>query len=276
MSIRIALLQLDVVEPKEQIIQNAVNQIRIAAEHISATVVILPESFNSPYDKDALVESAEEIPAGPTSQALMQAAREYGVYVVGGSIVEKCFGKFYNTCAVWSPHGDLIAKYRKMHLGDSNAYSKPVVNESELFTKGDNFTTFDVDGTKIGLGICWDMRFPEFAAIYRQLDCDVLIYPSLCDVKTGELHWELLARSRALDNQMFVVFCSPARNVNAKLVAYGHSLVVDPWGRTAAIGNVYEEIVVADLELRLLRDIRQQIPVMDKKRTDLYELKNKQ
>lgn len=164
-----------------------------------------------------------------------------------------------------------------MHLGDSNANAEAIVRESAWFTAGEDFVTFDVIGdgessrkVKVGLGICWDMRFPEFAACYRKLGCGVLLYPSLCDVKTGAMHWELLARARALDNQLFVAFCSPARNEDARLVAFGHSLVVDPWGVVIAAGLEKEDIVVADLKLDLLSEAREDLPIMNQKRFDLY------
>ncbi|EAT48865.1 AAEL000146-PA [Aedes aegypti] len=269
-SIRVSLVQLKVTGSKNYILQNTINQIRIAALEKNATLVVLPECFNCPYEEDALVESAEEIPTGETSQVLSRAAKDYGVYIVGGSIVERYADNLYITCPVWNPNGEVIARYRKMHLGDSNASTDAIVRESTWFTGGETFVTFDVGEVKVGLGICWDMRFPEFAACYRMLGCDVLIYPSLCDVHTGTKHWQLLARARALDNQLFVAFCSPARNVEAKLVAFGHSLVVDPWGEVIAMGKEKEDIVVADLKLDLLREAREHMPVMEQKRFNLY------
>ncbi|XP_058812740.1 omega-amidase NIT2-like [Topomyia yanbarensis] len=277
MSIRIALIQLRVVGSKREILRKAVESIQTAVNDKLATVVVLPESFNCPYDEEALKQSAERIPSGETSETLSKAAKDFGVYVVGGSIVETSSddGLLYNTCVVWNPSGQMVAKYRKIHLGDANSSSKPIIQESALFTAGNSFATFQVGSVKFGLGICWDMRFPEMASIYRQLGCAALIYPSLCDVKTGELHWELLARSRALDYQMFVAFCSPAKNSAAKLVAFGHSLVADPWGKTIAMGSEGEEIVVADLKLDLLAAVRLQIPVSQQRRDDLYEVRNK-
>lgn len=147
------------------------------------------------------------------------------------------------------------------------------VAETKLFTAGSKYATFTVGETRIGLGICWDMRFAEFATAYRTMGCDLLIYPAVCDVPTGEQHWELLAKARALDNQAFVAFSSPARDTHAKLIPYGHSLVVDPWGRIIQRATEFQEIVVADLVLKELTDVRKRIPVFDQKRTDLYDLK---
>ncbi|XP_053698300.1 omega-amidase NIT2-like [Sabethes cyaneus] len=275
MVLRIALIQLKIDRSKEKTLKNAVDLIRIAKKEKDATVVVLPESFNCPYSEKNFQAAAEEIPLGPTSQALSKAARDFGVYIVGGSIIETCCGKLYNTCTVWKPDGELLARHRKVHLRDVNVPGKLVVNESQVFTQGDCYTTFFVGETKIGLGVCWDMRFPEFAAVYRQMGCDLLIYPTVSDEFTGELHWELLARARAVDNQMFVAFCSPARDSHAELVCHGHSLVVDPWGRVLQKGTEFQEIIVTDLMLESLPEAREQIPVLKQKRDDLYELVRK-
>ncbi|KAL1376794.1 hypothetical protein pipiens_016689 [Culex pipiens pipiens] len=242
MPLRVALLQQDVTGPKDQILQNAVKQIQSAVSQHQPNLVILPESFNCPYDEAALCASAEEIPSGTTSVALRQAAIDCGMFIVGGSIVER------------SSSGQL---YRKIHLGDSNASAeRATVNESALFTAGDQPVTFDVGSVKIGLGICWDMRFPELAAAYRRQGCQLLIYPSLCDVRTGGMHWELIARSLALNNQLFVAFCSPARDEKAKLVAFGHSLVADPWGEICVEAGEQQEVVVADLNFDLIEELK--------------------
>lgn len=259
-SLRISLIQLTVSGNKDHILRNAVQQIKSAVIQHHPSIVILPESFNCPYsDEQTLRDSAEEIPSGITSSTLRQAAIDFRVFIVGGSIVERSRDKLYNTCCVWSPAGELVTKYRKIHLGDTNASEElAVVSESAMFTAGDQLVTFSVGSTKIGLGICWDMRFPEVAEGYRRLGCQLVIYPSLCDVQTGRLHWELIARSLAL----FVAFCPPARDEGARLVAYGHSLVADPWGRVCVEGGEREEIVVADLELGMIEEVGRKIPVL--------------
>lgn len=272
MTIKIALIQLRVVDSKEKNLKNACDLIRIAKKEKEANLVVLPECFNAPYTADTLQDVAEEVPGGQTCRALSNAARDFGVHVVGGSIVESCGGRLYNTCTVWGPEGDLVATYRKVHLCDSSLSGKTTIAETKLFTAGSQYATFSIGDTRIGLGICWDMRFAEFATAYRTLGCDVLIYPALCDVPTGELHWELLAKARALDNQAFVAFCSPART-HAKLIPYGHSLVVDPWGQVIQRATEFQEIVVADLKMQELADVRRRIPVFDQKRADMYELK---
>ena len=116
MALRIALIQMKIAESKEKTLKNAVDLIRIAMKEKYATVVVLPESFNCPYSEKNFQATAEEIPLGPTSQALRKAARDFGVYIVGGSIAEICCGKLYNTCTVWKPDGELLAKHREVSI----------------------------------------------------------------------------------------------------------------------------------------------------------------
>jgi omega-amidase len=119
--------------------------------------------------------------------------------------------------------------------------------ESEVLTGGNKFTVFEINKCRIGVGICYDMRFDELSRIYRNKGCDMLVYPGAFNMKTGPLHWELLARARANDNQLFVASVSPARDVNADYVAWGHSLVVDPWGKVLQSASETETTIVQDI-----------------------------
>uniref|UniRef100_A0A182NSJ8 omega-amidase n=1 Tax=Anopheles dirus TaxID=7168 RepID=A0A182NSJ8_9DIPT len=274
-TLRVALVQLHGRPTKEANISNAITQIRLAKNH-GARLIILPECFNSPYSATEFARNAEEIPSGETSVALARVAAELGVYLVGGTYPEREGTNLYNTCPVFGPKGELLCKYRKMHLYDIDIPGRCTFRESAVLTAGDRLATFTIGSLKIGLGICWDKRFVELTACYRQLGCDMMIFPSAFDTYTGPLHWELLGRARALDNQMFVALVSPARDVTAGYVAYGYSLLADPWGRVLCRAKEEQETVVADIDLTMCDEIRQQIPVLRQKRTDLYELKAKQ
>lgn len=126
-------------------------------------------------------------------------------------------------------------------------------------------------GVKIGLGICFDIRFSQLAALYMQHECDMLVYPGAFNMTTGPLHWELLIRTRALDNQMFVAMCSPARDESAPYVAYGHSMVADPMGKIVARADEKETILYADVDVASIAKARQQIPTVKNRRLDVYE-----
>lgn len=190
------------------------------------------------------------IPGGWTSKELSKTAKELGIYLIGGSIPERDQNKLYNTCTVWGPQGDLIAKHRKMHLFDIDIPNGIRFKESEVLSAGNSFTTFQVgDSLKIGLGICYDIRFEEMARVYRQMGCNVLIYPGAFNMTTGPLHWELLQRGRAVDTQCFVATASPARDATADYIAYGHSMVVNPWGQIINQAAEGEETVTAEIGL---------------------------
>ncbi|XP_050495488.1 omega-amidase NIT2-A-like isoform X1 [Bombus huntii] len=119
--------------------------------------------------------------------------------------------KLYNTCTIWGPDGTLIARHRKAHLFDIDIPNKITFRESDSLSPGNSLTTFDVKGCKIGIGICYDIRFEEMARIYRNKGCQMLIYPAAFNMTTGPLHWSLLQRFRANDNQLYVACISPAR-----------------------------------------------------------------
>lgn len=274
---RAALLQMTVTSDKESNVANALQRIQKAKEN-GCRLVILPECFNAPYDTGLFKQYSEVIPNGETCKALSQAAKSNGVYIVGGSIPELCDGKVYNTCTVWDPSGNLIAKHRKMHLFDINIPGGICFKESDSLTSGDSLNTFQLDKFKIGLGICYDIRFPEMAALYKKQRCDMLIYPSAFNMTTGPLHWSLLVRCRALDSQAFVAVASPARVTDAKYVAWGHSMIADPWGKILGEMTEKDMDLYLDLDFTIRDNIRQQIPTENQRRTDIYDtidMKNK-
>ncbi|XP_058059114.1 omega-amidase NIT2-like [Anopheles bellator] len=270
---RIALLQLKVVASKTQNIENAVSKIRTAVADTGARVVALPECFNSQYGTQHFPEYAEEIPTGETSRSLAAVAKELGIYLIGGTIPERCpvNSKLYNTCTIWSPEGTLMATYRKIHLFDINIPGGIQFRESDVLTGGAKLASVNIDGAKIGIGICYDIRFDELARLYRNQGCDMLIYPGAFNMKTGPLHWELLARARANDTQSYVATISPARDPSAGYIAWGHSMVVDPWAKIVSEANDGEEMVVADVNLKIVDEVRSQIPIFSQRRTDLYK-----
>ncbi|KAG8450368.1 hypothetical protein GDO86_002860 [Hymenochirus boettgeri] len=220
-----------------------------------AQIVALPECFNSPYGTKYFPEYAEKIP-GESTCMLSDVAKECGIYLIGGSIPEEDSGKLYNTCAVYGPDGRLLVKHRKVHLFDINVPGKIRFQESETLCPGDNLTVFDTPYCKVGVGICYDIRFAEMAQIYAQKGCQLLIYPGAFNMTTGPAHWELLQRARALDNQVYVATASPARDEKATYVAWGHSTIVSPWGDVIAKAGSEEATVFADIGLAMHRSKR--------------------
>ncbi|XP_041067147.1 omega-amidase NIT2 [Carcharodon carcharias] len=267
---RLALIQLTVSPLKANNLTKVRTLVKEAAIK-GAKVIALPECYNSPYGTNYFPEYAEKIP-GESTQVLSEVAKEHGVHLIGGSIPEEDGGKFYNTCTAFAPNGSMLLKYRKIHLFDIDVPGKICFRESETLSSGNTVCTFDTPYCKIGIGICYDMRFAELAQIYTKRGCQLLVYPGAFNMTTGPAHWELLQRARAVDNQVFVAAVSPARNENDSYVAWGHSSIVNPWGEVVTKAGTEETIVYADIDLKYLSDIRQQIPVLKQKRHDLYKV----
>ncbi|XP_030376444.1 omega-amidase NIT2 [Scaptodrosophila lebanonensis] len=268
---RLALLQLKGSKDKTANVQNAISKIEAAVKEHKPRLITLPECFNCPYGTKYFREYSERIPDGYTSQQLSGIAKKHNIYIIGGTIPE--LGEndaIYNTCTVWDPSGQLIGKHRKMHLFDIDVKGGVRFKESETLSSGDDFCVINIDGRKIGVGICYDIRFEEMARLYRNEGCEMIVYPAAFNMTTGPLHWELLQRSRANDNQLFVVTTSPARDTSADYVAYGHSMIVDPWAKVLKSAGVDEETLVADVDFSLVEQVRQQIPIFTQRRLDLY------
>lgn len=238
-------------------------------------VVMLPECFNSPYAVDKFREYAENIPDGESTNLLSQLAKKHGVFIVGGSIPELGEDdRIFNTSVTFGPSGEVLAKHRKAHLFDIDIPNGITFKELTTLSAGDKATVFKLgEFGNVGLGICYDIRFPELAmaALRLPYNAFAMFYPGAFNTTTGPLHWHLLARSRAVDNEIFTVLCSPARDVGGDgYQAYGHSLVVDPKGNIVAEAGEGEEILYAELDKLLLPAARTGIPVHYQRRFDIY------
>ncbi|KAG9277244.1 omega-amidase NIT2 [Astyanax mexicanus] len=267
---RLAVVQLAVTKVKSDNLQRACSLVKEAAGQ-GAKVVVLPECFNSPYGTGFFAEYAEKIP-GESTQALSEAAKESGVFLVGGSIPEEDGEKLFNTCSVFGPDGKILVKHRKIHLFDIDVPGKIRFQESETLSPGCSLSMFETPFCKVGVGICYDMRFAELAQIYARKGCQLLVYPGAFNMTTGPAHWELLQRARAVDNQVYVATASPARDETASYVAWGHSTVVNPWGEVITKAGSEESVVYADIDLQYLSDVRQQIPITTQRRNDIYSV----
>ncbi|KAK2808890.1 hypothetical protein FQN50_004366 [Emmonsiellopsis sp. PD_5] len=252
----------------------------LEAARTGASLIVLPECFNSPYGTQYFPKYAETLlPSPPTKEqspsyhALSALAIEAKAYIVGGSIPEyvPSTHKYYNTSLVFSPTGTLLATHRKTHLFDIDIPGKFTFKESELLSPGNKVTIVDLpEYGKIGLAICYDIRFPESAMIAARRGAFLLVYPGAFNLTTGPLHWALLGRARAMDNEVYVGLCSPARDMGATYHAYGHSLVASPSAEVLTEAGEGEEIVYADLEPGKLEETRKGIPIYSQRRFDVY------
>lgn len=276
---KLGLIQLAAGPDKQKNLSHARDKILEAAK-AGAQVIVLPECFNSPYGCQYFPDYAEPIePSPPTKEQspswhmLSSTAKETNTYVVGASIPELSSDKktYYNTAFVFNPKGELLATHRKTHLFDIDIPGKIKFIESDVLSPGNKVTIVDLpDYGKIGLAICYDVRFPELAMIAARKGAFMLVYPGAFNTTTGPMHWTLQARARAMDNQVFVAMCSPARDTTSTYHAYGHSMVVDPNAEVISELEAQEDIAYADIDGAKINETRKGIPLYTQRRFDVY------
>lgn len=183
----------------------------------------------------------------------------------------KSTNKYHNTSLLFAPDGKLLATHRKVHLFDIDIPGKITFRESDVLSPGNKVTLVDLPPYgKIAIAICYDIRFPELATIAARQGCFLLLYPGAFNLTTGALHWSLQARARAMDNQVYVGLCSPARDTEASYHAWGHSMVVDPNAHVMTEAGEGEEIVYAELKGEAIEETRKGIPIYTQRRFDVY------
>ena len=203
---------------------------------------------------------------------LAATAKKYGIYLVAGSIPETDGGKLYNTAFVFDPEGKRIARHRKMHLFDIAVDGGQHFKESDTLTAGRDVTVFDTEFGKIGLCICYDIRFPELARLMALAGARAILVPAAFNMTTGPAHWELTFRARALDNQVFYFGTSPSRDLSASYHAWGHTIAVDPWGKVLAQMEEGPGMQTVEVCLDQVEPVRLQLPLLAHRRTDLYDV----
>lgn len=279
---RIGLVQIQVDEAVSVNLDRANIGIMAAADQ-GAQLVVLPEMFCCPYSPKRFIKDSE-VEGGPIFLRIAQMAKAAGVYLIAGSVPECEIAdgadgadgadaqgiRRFNTAYIFSPEGVLIAKHRKLHLFDVAIPDKIVFKESDTLTAGENLTTFDTPWLKIGVAICYDLRFPELFRKMALEGATLIVVPAAFNTTTGPAHWELLARARAVDNQVFVALCSPASVATDSFVAYGHSLVVNSWGEMIGGLGKEPEVLMVDLDLEHLQVVRNQLPLLKHRRPEIY------
>lgn len=271
--LKVALIQMQVVNDKEANLHRATTMIQRASKE-GAEVVVLPEMFTTPYDNAFFPEYAETCP-GYTTDRLAQAAIDNKVYLIGGSIPEKENEKIFNTSFIFDKDGHIIGRHRKMHLFDIDVKDGIRFMESDTLSPGNQVTVFNTEYGKIGVAICFDMRFPELMRLMVQEGAQMIFVPAAFNLTTGPAHWHLTARMRAVDNQVFFGVASPARDEKASYVAYGHTLVCDPWGKIIGELNEKEDILLVDIDLNEVAQYREQLPLLKARRLDIYSLETR-
>lgn len=277
--INIALCQMNVVDNKEENIKKAIQMIKESKKQ-GADLAVLPEMFNCPYENEKFIEYAEELNSSQTLEKIANIAKEENIHVLAGSIPElendgNDIQSIYNTAALFDNHGKFLGKHRKMHLFDIDVKGKIYFKESDTLSAGNEFTVIETELTTIGIGICYDVRFVELSRIMALNGAQILIFPGAFNLTTGPAHWEMLFKSRALDNQVYTIGVAPALDMEANYNSFGHSIAVNPWGEIIEELDYEEGLKIVEIDLDEIKRIREEIPILKNRRTDLYEIKEK-
>lgn len=267
----LGLIQVDPNEHKEANIARAVDLIGEAAA-AGAQFVALPETFHCRGSNEVKFATAEPIP-GPLSAQLSEVAVRYGIYLLAGSYNERVDDGnrlLFNTSLLFNPHGNVIAKYRKIHLFDVVIGGQVKAHESSRNRPGDQLATAETAYGKVGLSICYDLRFPE---VYRGLalrGATLTFVPSNFALYTGKDHWETLLRARAIENGMYIVAPATIGSGGGGFTAYGRSLVVDPWGTVLACAADQVGVTLVTIDLERVQKVRENLPSLAHRRPKAY------
>jgi predicted amidohydrolase len=236
-----------------------------------ADVVVLPEKWNAIGDSALYHATAEPLDGGESVTAMSEWARRHGITLVGGSIAERREGreKLSNTSLVFDPDGQIAALYRKIHLFDVEV-GGVVYRESEAEEPGEEPVVAEAEDWKIGLSVCYDVRFPELYRILALEGAQLVTVPAHFTTPTGKDHWHVLLRARAIENQLYVAAAAQIGETLPGKPAYGRSLIVDPWGLVVAQAPDEETVISAELDRAHLETIRAKLPSLANRQSSAY------
>ena len=241
--------------------------IKIAVQQ-EAELVVLPENFSimgmAETDK---VKIAEDVGSGLLQDYLKEQARKHNIWLVGGTIPIRSSesGKVFAACLLFNPQGELVTRYDKIHLFDVNIENESYT-ESETITPGDKVVVADTPFGRLGLAVCYDLRFPELFRAMIDLDMEICALPSAFTSLTGRAHWESLLRSRAIENLSYMIAADQGGYHVGGRETYGDSMIVDPWGRVLNRLPHGTGVVVADIDAAKLKHTRKMFPALNHKR----------
>lgn len=273
---KLCLIQLKNLQDNDRNLEHATNMIENACNNEKPDFVVLPEMFSCPYKASKFPIYAQK-DGEKNWQKLSQIAKQKSIYLVAGSMpeleIKNNEKKVYNTSYVFDRNGNQIAKHRKIHLFDVDIKCGQHFKESDSLSAGNKITTFETEFGTFGLMICFDIRFPEMARIMQSRGAKMIFVPAAFNMTSGPRWWDLMFKSRALDNQIFMVGCSPARDKNASYVAWGQTLIVNPWGDILAQLDEKEGTLFAEIDFSQIDEVRSQVPLIKNRRTDLYDVR---
>ena len=268
--LKVAAVQMSSGSDKKNNLNQAKKLIVLAAKK-KAKFIVLPEVFNYRGKLSEAMKAAEPIP-GCSTNFISQLAKKHKVWILIGSLLETVVdsrdlpSKPYNTSVLINPQGEIIAKYRKIHLFDIKLKGKQIL-ESSRNLAGKQPRLAKIENIKIGLSVCYDLRFPELYRYYSKNGAKIICIPSSFTKPTGEAHWHILIKARAIENFAYIIAPNQAGVGSVGVKTYGHSLIVDPWGKILAEGSANkEEVIFAEIDLDYLEKIRKNLPALEHRR----------
>jgi predicted amidohydrolase len=267
---RAAVVQVNSTGDRAANLEATSRQVHAAAAH-GAELVVLPEKWPLMASGDDLAAGAEALD-GPAVSSACGWARELGITLVAGSFTESHPGaRPTNTSLLISPDGEIAAEYRKIHMFDVDVEGVEY-RESEVEDAGDEVVVADLGPARIGMAVCYDLRFPELFRALVDRGANVFTLPSAFTVPTGRAHWEVLVRARAIENQAFVLAAGQVGTAPPHFESWGHSMIVNPWGEVLAeVPGEIEGFAVAELDFSAQRRIRADLPALANRRPALFE-----
>ncbi|MCF6774958.1 carbon-nitrogen hydrolase family protein [Thiotrichales bacterium 19X7-9] len=253
---------LNLIKAKEYIIE---------AYESGAKLVVLPEFFACfSQNNDFITAVKEPLGSGRIQDFISEMANKYNLWIAGGSLAiadDDDNQRAYNTCILWDNEGQRRAVYRKMHLFDVTIGDGETYNESARYLKGDAPCIVDTPIGRVGIAICYDLRFPEIFRLMSDQGAEIILLPAAFTYTTGQKHWEVLLRARAIENQCYLLASDQVGfHDNDTVRTFGHSMIINPWGEVLAKRETGEGVILSEINLNYLNMLRQQFPVLAHKR----------
>jgi predicted amidohydrolase len=270
---RISIIQNSASPEKEKNIKKVFRLMESSLES-RPDILVLTEGFFFRGDRKALREYAEDTSTGPTVHKLKQFSKKNRVNLIAGSIFEPAGkDKYYNTSIIINKSGKIIAKYRKIHLFKVKLKDKKNIDETLFIAPGKKPVIFKINNIKCSVLICYDIRFPEVFRVLTEAGCRIIFIVSNFTRETGKAHWLTLLRARAIENQLFIAAANQTgKDLHTGVESYGHSVIYDPWGEELKRAGYKEGIISADLDFRVLKDVRKKLPVLNHINKSAYKI----
>ncbi len=262
---KIAAIQIASANNQQHNLDKAFKLIREAASN-HAKLIVLPEMFTiCNLDTSGKLMAQETFRTGDVQQQFAKLAKELDIWLIAGTLPIATDDKqhYRSACLVFNNVGNIVARYDKIHLFDvSLQQNQQEFMESNTTAAGDQIVIIDTPIGKIGLAICYDLRFPELFRLMALQGAEIFIVPSAFTQTTGQSHWHLLTRARAVENFCYMIAANNSGNFPDGNMAFGHSLIIDPWGEVLAEQkDKHNAVIYADIDLEKVKSLRQQLPI---------------